>query len=227
MSLRRVATLTAGLSLTLAAAIALSGCKASASFQAGSEDPETPKEEPPPPPPPPKKAKKDKKEEPKAEEASEEPKEEVKAEEKKDDSAITTKGNTIKLPGNIVFETGKGSLKADAGNEEILDQLKAYLDKNEKVTLMRVEGHTDNVGKPPDNLKLSGERALTIKKYLVGKGIAEKRIIAVGFGESKPVADNATDEGKAQNRRTEFKIAEVNGKPYLGMDPKAGGTEFK
>lgn len=227
MSLRRIATLSGGLSLTLAATVALSafsGCKASASFQAGSEDPETPKKEPPPPPPPPAP-----KEAPKAEEKKEEPApaaEEPK-EEKKDETGITTKGNTIKLPGNIVFETGKATLQANAGNEEILDQLKAYLDKNEKVTLMRVEGHTDNVGKPPDNLKLSGERALTIKKYLVGKGIAEKRIVAVGFGESKPVADNATEEGKAQNRRTEFKIAEVNGKPYLGMDPKAGGTEFK
>jgi OOP family OmpA-OmpF porin len=226
MSLRRIATLTGGLAICLATAIAMSGCKASASFQAGSDDPKTPKEEPPPPPPPPapKHAKKHK--EPKAEK-KEEPKEQAKAEEKKDDSGITTKGNTIKLPGNIVFETGKSTLQANSGNEEILDQLKTYLEENKKVTLMRVEGHTDNVGKPADNLKLSGERALTIKKYLVDKGIDEKRIIAVGFGEAKPVADNATDEGRAQNRRTEFKIAEVNGKPYLGLDPKAGGTEFK
>jgi OOP family OmpA-OmpF porin len=222
MSFRRIATLTCGLAF-LASAATLSGCKASASFQAGSEDPKTPKEEPPPPPPPPapKEVKAEEPKEEKKEEKAEEPKEEKK------ESEITTKGNTIKLPGNIVFDTGAATLKANSGNEEILDQLKSYLDENAKVTLMRVEGHTDNVGKPPDNLKLSGERALTIKKYLVGKGIAEKRIVAVGFGESKPVGDNATEEGRSQNRRTEFKIAEVNGKPYLGMDPKAGGTEFK
>lgn len=222
MSLHRLATLTCGLAL-LASATTLPGCKASASFQAGSEDPETPKKDPPPPPPPPA-PKEVKEEEPKKEEPKEE---KAEPKEEKKDSEIVTQGNTIKLPGNIVFDTGAATLKANSGNEEILDQLKAYLDENTKVTLMRVEGHTDNVGKPKDNLKLSGERALTIKKYLVGKGIDEKRIVAVGFGESKPVGDNATEEGRAQNRRTEFKIAEVNGKPYLGMDPKAGGTEFK
>lgn len=227
MSLRRIATLSCGTAL-MASALALSGlsgCKASASFQAGSEDPETPKKEPPPPPPPPA----PKKEEPKPEPAptAEPKKEEPKPEPEKKEEGVTTKGNTIKLPGNIVFDTGAATLKKDVGNEEILDQLKKYLDENKKVTLLRIEGHTDNVGKPPDNLKLSGERALTIKKYLVSHGIDEKRIVAVGFGESKPIGDNNTEEGRAQNRRTEFKIAEVNGKAYMGLDTKGGGTEFK
>lgn len=223
MSLRRLTALTCGLAFTLAA---MTGCKASASFQAGGDDPKTPEEAPPPPPPPPKKPSKEEK--PKAEEPKEEETTEPAAEEpKEEEGGVTSKGNTIRLPGNIVFDTGAASLKQSAGNEEILDQLKTYLDKNEKVTLMRVEGHTDNVGKPKDNLELSGQRALTIKKYLVDKGIDEKRIIAVGFGEAKPLGDNSTDEGRAQNRRTEFKIAAVNGKPYLGMNPKAGGTEFK
>lgn len=225
MSLRKITALSCGIALCFSV---LGGCKASASFSAGGDDGKTPNEAPPPPPPPPapKKPKKEAAEEPKKTEPVAEEKETPKEEEKKA-SAVTTKGNTITLPGNIVFDTGAATLKSGAGNEEILEQLRAYLEENPKVTLMRIEGHTDNVGKPPDNLKLSGERALTIKKYLVDKKIDAKRIIAIGFGESKPVADNATDEGKAQNRRTEFKIAEVNGKPYLGMDAKAGGTEFK
>ena len=94
------------------------------------------------------------------------------------------------------------------------------------MTKLRVEGHTDNVGQPGDNEKLSGERALTIKKWLVDKGIPKERLIAVGFGEKKPIADNSKEEGRAQNRRTEFRIAELKGKPYLGMDPTAGAKVF-
>lgn len=219
MSLRKWTALACGFALSLSA---LSGCKASASFSAGGDEAESPETPPPPPPPKPKKEKEEPKVEPKAE--KEEKKEEAKEEK---GSKIVAKGNTIKLPGNIVFESGKANLKKDAGNEEILGQLRDYLTENKKVTLMRIEGHTDNVGKPQDNLELSGQRALTIKKFLIKEGVDEKRIIAIGFGETKPIADNATDEGRAQNRRTEFKIATVNDKPYLGMDPKAGGTEFK
>lgn len=141
-------------------------------------------------------------------------------------SNATVKGDSVSIPGNIVFDTNKATLKAGAGSEVVLEQLKLFLDENPQVTKLRVEGHTDNVGKPEDNIKLSGERALTIKRWLVEKGIAKDRIIAVGFGESKPIADNKTEEGKAQNRRTEFKIAELNGKKYLGQDPTAGQKVF-
>jgi OOP family OmpA-OmpF porin len=141
-------------------------------------------------------------------------------------STATVKGDSVSIPGNIVFDTGKATLKEGAGSEVVLGQLKQFLDENPQVTKLRVEGHTDNVGQPGDNEKLSGNRALTIKKWLVDKGIAKDRLIAVGFGEKKPIADNATEEGRAQNRRTEFKIAELNGKKYLGMDPTAGAKVF-
>lgn len=141
-------------------------------------------------------------------------------------SNATVKGDSVSIPGNIVFDTKKSTLKEGAGSEVVLDQLKLFLDENPQVTKLRVEGHTDNVGKPADNEKLSGERALTIKKWLVDKGIAKERLIAVGFGEKKPIADNSKEEGRAQNRRTEFKIAELKGKPYLGMDPTAGAKVF-
>lgn len=141
-------------------------------------------------------------------------------------SNATVKGDSVQIPGNIVFDTKKATLKEGAGSEVVLDQLKIFLDENPQVTKLRVEGHTDNVGQPKDNEKLSGERALTIKKWLVDKGVAKERLIAVGFGEKKPIADNSKEEGRAQNRRTEFKIAELKGKPYLGMDPTAGGTVF-
>jgi OmpA-OmpF porin, OOP family len=141
-------------------------------------------------------------------------------------SVAQVKGDTVQIPGNIVFDTGKSTLKEGAGSEVVLDQLKLFLEQNPQVTKLRVEGHTDNVGQPPDNEKLSGERALTIKRWLVDKGIAKDRLLAVGFGQNKPIADNATEAGRAQNRRTEFKMAQINGKDYLGKDPAAGGKVF-
>lgn len=142
-------------------------------------------------------------------------------------------GNTLTMPGAIVFDTGKSTFKPGAGSEAALDQLKAFLDQNSKdIAVLRIEGHTDNQGSEASNLELSGQRALTIKKYLVDHGEDPSHLLAVGFGSSKPIAPNSTEEGRAKNRRTEFKVAETydkNGKPqkYLGQDPLGGGKEFK
>jgi len=136
------------------------------------------------------------------------------------------KGDSVQIPGNIVFDTGQATLKQGAGSEVVLQQLKSFLDQNPQVTKLRVEGHTDNVGQPAANEELSGQRALTIKKYLIDQGIPKDRLLAVGFGQTKPVADNATEAGRAQNRRTEFKIAELGGHKYMGRDPTAGGKVF-
>jgi outer membrane protein OmpA-like peptidoglycan-associated protein len=71
---------------------------------------------------------------------------------------------------------------------------------------IQINGHTDNVGKPADNLKLSNDRAQSVVKYLVTKGIDIKRLSFKGFGAVQPIASNTTEEGKAQNRRTELKV---------------------
>ena len=126
-----------------------------------------------------------------------------------------------------MFDTGKATLKAGSGSDVVLGQLKQFLDQNPQITKLRVEGHTDNVGQPAANMELSGQRALTIKTWLVSHGIKADRVLAVGFGETKPIADNSTEAGRAQNRRTEFKIAELGGKKYLGMDPTGGGKVFQ
>jgi OmpA-OmpF porin, OOP family len=139
---------------------------------------------------------------------------------------IMRHGGRIELPGNIVFDTGSASMSKDPQNEDILHQLREFLHQNPDITKLRIEGYTDNVGAPAANIELSGQRALTIKKWLVDHGVAKDRLIAVGFGPAKPVADNATDEGKAQNRRTEFHIAEIKGKKYLGADETGGGKVF-
>jgi len=142
-------------------------------------------------------------------------------------SAATVKGDRVQIAGNIVFDTGTATIQAGPDNEAILNQLKTFLEQNPNVTELRIEGHTDNVGNAEDNLNLSGQRALAIKKWLVDKGIAASRLLAVGFGDQNPIADNSTEEGRAQNRRTEFRVATLNGKNYLGKDPKGGGKVFE
>ena len=104
---------------------------------------------------------------------------------------------------NVQFFTGSIKLTPEA---------KAELDKgavilNEHKTLnIDIEGYTDNVGSKALNQKLSQQRAEVVKAYLVAKGIAAERLTATGFGEEKPLADNKTEKGKAENRRVEFKV---------------------
>jgi len=126
------------------------------------------------------------------------------------------------VPGNIVYETGKAVIKPES--EPTLNALKDFMTQNPNFTRIRVEGHTDNVGKPADNMKLSTDRAMAVVTWMDGHGISKDRLLAVGFGDTKPIADNKTDDGKAQNRRTEFHIAEIDGKPFLNKDETGGGT---
>jgi outer membrane protein OmpA-like peptidoglycan-associated protein len=133
----------------------------------------------------------------------------------------------VALAGNLVFEAGKSTLREGPGSEDVLESLKRSLDQHPRVTLLRIEGNSDNKEAPTDSLKLSGDRALTIKQWLVKKGVAEGRLIAVGFGATKPIANNDSESGRAQNRRVEFKIAQTSGNNDLGADPLGGGTEFK
>ncbi len=103
----------------------------------------------------------------------------------------------------ILFDTGKSSIKAESTSVmvDIITILKEY--PNAKFT---VEGHTDSVGSEKLNQSLSESRALSVKEFLVDKGIEEFRLSAVGFGESKPMATNNTRAGRTQNRRVEINL---------------------
>lgn len=149
-------------------------------------------------------------------------------------SGVEQKGGSIQLPGKIVFNTGSAALSPDPSNDAILQQLKNFLVENDKkLAVLRIEGYTDNQGDANKNLDLSGQRALTIKKWLVDHGIDQSRLLAVGFGQDKPIAPNTTEDGRAQNRRTEFKVAKIYDKKgkeqiYLGgKDALGGGKEYK
>jgi outer membrane protein OmpA-like peptidoglycan-associated protein/tetratricopeptide (TPR) repeat protein len=107
---------------------------------------------------------------------------------------------------NIFFDNNQFNLKNESQVE--LDRLVELLRENPTVRI-QIGGHTDNVGKPSDNLKLSENRAKSVMNYLIGKGIAAGRLSAKGFGETNPVADNKTEQGRAINRRTEVRIVGI------------------
>jgi OOP family OmpA-OmpF porin len=104
---------------------------------------------------------------------------------------------------NVHFDFGKASLRPDSYSE--LEELVSYMQHKDNIKI-EIAGHTDNVGKEADNLKLSQQRAETIRNYLVKKGIQPGRLVAKGYGSTQPVADNDTDEGRQLNRRTEVRV---------------------
>ncbi len=104
---------------------------------------------------------------------------------------------------NVHFETAKATLTP--GSYGALNELVEAL-KAKPNLVIEIAGHTDNVGTYETNLKLSQARAETVRNYLLSKGIAPHRVQAKGYADTQPVASNATEEGRAKNRRTEVRI---------------------
>ncbi len=103
----------------------------------------------------------------------------------------------------IQFESGKDVIKKSS--DKILDQVVKVMKENPTYNL-EINGHTDSQGDDAKNLDLSQRRANAVKAYLVNKGVAAEKLTAKGFGETMPIADNATAAGRAKNRRVEFKV---------------------
>lgn len=103
----------------------------------------------------------------------------------------------------IEFESGL-SILTPAG-EKILDEMVIALNQvqNKKIKII---GHTDNLGNPQQNLKLSNERAESVKNYLIKKNILADRLFTIGMGSNKPIADNKNPSGRKKNRRIEFEV---------------------
>ncbi len=111
--------------------------------------------------------------------------------------------NEVIIMNNIFFDFDKSTLQAES--KSTLDRTVKFLNTYPSVVL-EVRGHTDNRGTAEYNDNLSRNRALAVKTALEARGIDPSRLEAVGFGFQNPIADNETEEGRAQNRRTEFKI---------------------
>lgn len=114
----------------------------------------------------------------------------------------TDKGLVLTL-GDVLFETGKADLLSGALQQ--IDKIAAYLNQATDRNVL-VEGHTDNVGGDEYNMGLSERRANSVRFALVERGVASNRILAKGYGKTKPVADNSTEVGRQQNRRVEITI---------------------
>ena len=104
---------------------------------------------------------------------------------------------------DILFSTNSYDINDTI--KAVLNEFSDYLKQNPKLSVS-IEGHTDNVGNPADNLILSQNRAKSIYNYLVSRGIDKARLSYKGYGETKPIASNASAEGRAKNRRTVFKV---------------------
>lgn len=104
---------------------------------------------------------------------------------------------------NVFFDVNKAELKPESMIE--LDKVVQLLKDNPAVKI-EIDGHTDNVGKPADNVTLSNNRAKAVINYFLYKGISPNRLSCKGFGATKPLTDNSSEQGRAKNRRTELKV---------------------
>jgi OmpA-OmpF porin, OOP family len=122
-------------------------------------------------------------------------------------SLVAVTKDRIEIKKQIKFATGSAKI-VGAESEKILDEVALALKDNAQIKKVRVEGHTDSVGDDAKNLKLSQNRANSVMSALIKRGVDPARMEAIGYGETKPIASNSTAAGKAENRRTEFNIAE-------------------
>jgi OmpA-OmpF porin, OOP family len=116
---------------------------------------------------------------------------------------VEVKKDRIAIKQQVHFASAKWKLLPDS--HALLDQVVQVL-KDYPAMHLSIEGHTDSVGSEALNMKLSQARAEAVRDYLTGRGVAAGRLQAIGFGPTKPIASNKSEPGRAQNRRTEFRI---------------------
>jgi OmpA-OmpF porin, OOP family len=109
----------------------------------------------------------------------------------------------IELKQTVFFDTNRATIKAVSF--KLLDDVGAALKDNPTIKV-EIQGHTDSQGRDAFNLKLSQQRAASVRTYLIKKGVTSDRMVAKGFGKTVPIADNRTADGRSQNRRVEFVI---------------------
>ncbi len=121
----------------------------------------------------------------------------------------------------IQFETDKAVIKPESF--DLLNEITAVIKSNPRIKKLSVEGHTDSEGRDKHNQKLSDKRAASVRKYLVEHGVEDARLDSKGWGETKPIGDNKTEEGREKNRRVEFVIVEQDVlKKTFEVDAKTG-----
>jgi len=135
------------------------------------------------------------------------------------------RGSHIVLAGAVAYDEGKATLRPDS--YPALRGIKRFMDENPRVTTVRVEVHMDAEGDEAASVRLSGQRAVVVTRWLVAQGVAKQRLIAVGFGSSKPMVADSSPENRERNRRTEFHVAAVDAVKFLGRELAGGGQVFR
>jgi OOP family OmpA-OmpF porin len=134
---------------------------------------------------------------------------------------VEVTADKIVIKDKIQFDTNKTTIKPES--DDLLDEIVSVIKENAFIHKVSIEGHTDSDGADAYNMKLSDGRAKAVMDYLVAHGIEGARLTSKGFGETKPIASNDSDDGKEQNRRVEFLITEQDDvKKTVEIDPKTG-----
>jgi outer membrane protein OmpA-like peptidoglycan-associated protein len=134
---------------------------------------------------------------------------------------VVITSDKLQILDSVYFKLNKAII--ETRSYPLLDNVAKVLTDHPEVAKVRVEGHTDSQGDDASNLKLSQARAEAVRDYLVKKGVDSSRLTPVGFGESKPIADNGSKEGRAQNRRVEFNL--VDGPSSIQKSNNGAGTD--
>lgn len=116
------------------------------------------------------------------------------------------KDGQVKILDQVKFKTGSAQIDAGKDSQDILTAVLGVINAHPEIKTIKVEGHTDNKGNPAANKKLSGDRAASVVKWLIGKGVDKNKLSSEGFGQDRPIGDNKTDEGRKENRRVEFHV---------------------
>jgi OmpA-OmpF porin, OOP family len=114
----------------------------------------------------------------------------------------------IAISETVQFETDSAVLLDRS--KLLLDEVATVINEHPEIKRLVIEGHTDSAASHQHNMKLSEQRTDSVKKYLIEKGVDAKKLKTKAFGETKPIADNKTEEGRAQNRRVDFRVVERN-----------------
>ena len=135
---------------------------------------------------------------------------------------VVVEDNKIVINEKIQFDLDKATIKPES--DSLLQEIVKVIKENEHIKKIGIEGHTSSEGSDSHNLKLSDKRAKAVQDYLISKGGLPKAMFtAKGFGESKLIGDESTEDGKEKNRRVEFNILEQNvTRKRVTVDPESG-----
>ena len=137
---------------------------------------------------------------------------------------VEVRDNKIEIHEKIQFDFDKATIKA--ASFDLMNEIASVITKNPQIKRLRIEGHASAEGDAKHNKTLSDERSKAVMKYLTDHGISSKELVAAGYGADRPIADNATEDGREKNRRVEFVILEQDvTHKKIEVDAKTGSEK--